>query len=114
MLNDALLGFFRAEIVGFDRVSRSGAEGIMTWLIFTPTKSSGTVINVASTDWCSHHGIGSNSQIQKITRNMIRKLLNKESVFSGEDAGELKITNPDKIYSQHACNPRGDLLDRAR
>lgn len=97
VLNDALLGFFRAEIVGFDRVSRSGAEGIMTWLIFTPTKSSGTVINVASTDWCSHHGIGSNSQIQKITRNMIRKLLNKESVFSGEDAGELKITNPDKI-----------------
>lgn len=83
------LGFSRVEIVGYDLVQRSGKEGIATWIVFKANKSSGTVINTASTDWCSWRGIGANTDIQKITSNMIRKLVNDENVFSSGDPTEL-------------------------
>lgn len=74
------LGFEKVEIVGFDHVFRN-QEGIATWIVFKKKKSSGIIINVASTDWCSSQGMG-NPDVLKITLNMINKLLHKENVFS--------------------------------
>jgi hypothetical protein len=69
--------------VGFDYVSRGTSSDVMaTWIVFKPSKNSGTVINVASTNWCATNGIGTSKQIQQITLNMILKLLNGTNVFS--------------------------------
>jgi hypothetical protein len=81
LLDYAALGFQRAEIVGYDYVQK----GIATWIVFKASSSSGIVINTASTDWCSYSGIGSNPHIQQITATMIKKLLNKENVFSNQN-----------------------------
>ena len=78
------LSFQKIEIIGFNHVARGGKDGVATWIVFKPTLSSGTVINTASTDWCSFNGIGSNRDIQKITRTMILKLFNNDNVFSNE------------------------------
>ena len=79
------LSFVKIELVGYDLVSRSGKEGVATWIVYQPGTSAGIVINTASTDWCSQRGIGVNEAIQKITANMILKLLNGENVFSVEE-----------------------------
>ena len=84
ILDRQSLGFEKVEIVGFDHVFRIKDE-VATWIVFKKTKSSGIIINVASTDWCSSQGMG-NPDVQKITLNMINKLLHKENVFStGEE-----------------------------
>jgi hypothetical protein len=80
------LGFLKAEIVGYDLVSRGkNTEGVATWIVFKANHSSGIVINTATTNWCTANGIGMNEDIQQITLNMINKLINKENVFSGEE-----------------------------
>lgn len=80
VIDRKMLGFERVEIVGFDHVFRV-VDGVATWIVFKKTKSSGIVINVASTDWCSSEGMG-NEDVKNITLNMIIKLLKKENVFS--------------------------------
>jgi len=78
------LAFEKIELIGYDLVSRGGNAGVATWIVFKPGRSSGIVINTASTDWCSSRGIGVNRDIQQITTNMISMLLKKENVFSEE------------------------------
>ncbi len=80
LLNYSALGFNRIEIVGFDLTFRA-VDGVATWIVFKKTRSSGIVINVSTTDWCSGEGMG-NDQVKKITLNMINKLMKKENVFS--------------------------------
>ena len=70
------LGFEKIEIVGFDRVFRV-QEGVATWIVCKRTKTSGIIINTASTDWCSSQGM-ENPDVQKITMNMMNKLLHKD------------------------------------
>lgn len=82
LIDYGALGFYKIEIVGYDHVFRI-ADGVATWIVFKRTKSSGIIINAASTDWCSSEGMGS-EDVKKITLNMIHKLLKKESVFSDE------------------------------
>jgi hypothetical protein len=92
-LDNSVLGFHRVEIVGFDHVLKGGTvDAVATWIIFKRSYHSGTVVNVASTNWCSANGIGSNPQIQRITQNMITKLSRKENIFT---AGEIRILNPE-------------------
>lgn len=86
ILDNSKLGFYRAEIIGYDYVFHQGKDGVQTWLVFQSTQSSGVVINVASTNWCSNNGIGSNPQIKIITRNMIEQLMYKANVFSAPGA----------------------------
>lgn len=90
-LNYPVPGFFKAEIVGYDFVRRGEEEGVATWIVFKPTRSSGVIINTGSTDWCSDRGIGANPDIQKITTGMIERLLRNESVFT--DDGTSMIVN---------------------
>ncbi|HEY9008207.1 MAG TPA: N,N-dimethylformamidase beta subunit family domain-containing protein [Ohtaekwangia sp.] len=88
IINQEALGFQKVEIIGYDHVARGGVDGVATWIVFKANRSSGIVINTASTDWCSRHGIGSNPDIQTITRTMITRLLNHEYVFSPETSKE--------------------------
>jgi hypothetical protein len=88
MLDYAALGFNKIEIVGFDHVFRIN-DSVATWIVFRRTKSSGIIINAASTDWCSSEGMG-DENVKKITLNMINKLLKKGNVFSSE----VSIQNP--------------------
>jgi hypothetical protein len=93
VLDNSVLGFARAEIIGYDLVSRGGIEGVATWIVYKATNSSGIVINTASTDWCSNSGIGVNQNIQSITFTMITKLVKKENVFSAPDNSLLTDKN---------------------
>ncbi len=80
VIDRSILGFERIELIGYDSTFRI-TPGVATWIAFKKTKKSGVVINTASTDWCSHRGMAS-SEIRRITRNMIIKLLKNETVFS--------------------------------
>lgn len=88
VINRAALGFEKVEIIGYDKTTWSGADGIATWIVFKASKKSGIIINTASTDWCADNGIGFNADIQIITMNMIKKLLLKENVFSPDGGKE--------------------------
>jgi hypothetical protein len=92
VLDYATLGFSKIEIVGFDHTSRA-IDGVATWIVLKRTRSSGIIINVASTDWCSSEGMG-NEQVKKITLNMINKLLKRENVFSTESVAQNHRVQP--------------------
>jgi hypothetical protein len=83
IIDQSQLGFEKIELIGYDSTFRIN-PGVATWMVFKKTKKSGIVINTASTDWCSHRGMGSN-EIKKITLNMINKLLRNETVFTAEE-----------------------------
>lgn len=90
LADNKALGFEKVEIVGYDSTYRLGSDLMATWIVFKKSKSSGTVINTASTDWCSSRGMG-NATIQQITLTMINKLLRRENVFSPSQ--EIKMVN---------------------
>jgi hypothetical protein len=92
IIDKKLLGFYRIELVGYDLVQWK-KDGVATWIVFKAKKNSGTVINVASTDWCSADGIGSNKEIQKITSNMILKLIQNRNVFTPVKSQEPIVRN---------------------
>lgn len=77
------LGFYQAEIIGFDYGLRGGLETIGTWMAFRKAATSGIIINGASTDWCNSYGIGGTDsvKIKQIISNMIHSLLNNTYVF---------------------------------
>jgi len=87
--NKQALGFEKIEIVGYDKVFRLEKEGFATWVVFKRSKTSGIIINTATTDWCSSMGI-SHDDVKRITLNMIRKLLAKQNVFSQEQVVHAK------------------------
>ena len=80
IIDRSSLGFERIELIGYDSTFRA-KHGVATWIAFRKTRKSGVVINTASTDWCSHRGMGSDD-VRRITKNMISKLLRNENVFS--------------------------------
>lgn len=77
------LGFYNAEILGFDYGTRGGKETVGTWIAFQKTATSGIIINGASTDWCSSYGIGGTDsvRIKQIISNMTNALLNNTYRF---------------------------------
>lgn len=77
------MGTYKAEIIGFDYGFRV-KQTVGTFIVIQPTISSGVIVNVGSTDWCSSAGMGgaSGGEIKKITANALLKLLNEEPVFS--------------------------------
>lgn len=84
IIDNGQLRFEKIELIGYDSTFRIN-PGVATWIAFQKTKKSGVVINTASTDWCSHRGMGSND-VKRITQNMIGKLLRNENVFSKTDS----------------------------
>jgi hypothetical protein len=82
---DNPFGFSKLELIGFDKGSRSGAETLATFFVMKATKTSGIIINMASSDWCSASGVGnptSGDKIKAITKNAIEKLASGKPVFS--------------------------------
>jgi hypothetical protein len=87
IVDNSILKFERMELIGFDKGWRAGKETIPTFIVIQKTKSSGIVVNVASTNWCSPTGLGSiqsGDKIKLITQNGIRKLLSGQTVFSDQ------------------------------
>lgn len=77
--------FKKFEIIGYDFGFR-GTNTCGTFAILKKNDSSGTIINVGSTDWCSkqfHEG-KDHLKIQRITSNMIELLIKKKNVFSND------------------------------
>jgi hypothetical protein len=78
------LRFHKIELIGFDKGFRGSAGTVSTFIVFKKTTTSGVVINVSSTNWCSPTGMGgkSGNKVKQITTNAITKLLAKQTVFA--------------------------------
>jgi hypothetical protein len=70
------LGFYRVDLIGFDRGFYK-VDTTATWMVFQKKPASGFVLNGASTDWGSTHGIGGADSVRFkiIVRNMMDLLL---------------------------------------
>lgn len=75
--------FYKTKHIAFDKINRSNGDVLMERYpsihILRKTRSSGLIINVNSTDWCTYNGIGSLSSgdiIKIITSNMFDVVLN--------------------------------------
>ncbi|MDO3625948.1 N,N-dimethylformamidase beta subunit family domain-containing protein [Mucilaginibacter sp. BT774] len=84
VIDNSKLNFFKIELLGYDFAINWGNKGLGTFIVFKKTAKSGTVVNVASTNWCSTTGIEGKDghKISQITKNMIEKSLNNMSLFS--------------------------------
>ncbi len=84
IIDNKKLNFYKVEPIAFGWGDYYNQKRATTFIIFQKTKTSGKIINVASTDWCSERGMGgkSGTEIKKITKNMIQKLIKKETVFT--------------------------------
>jgi hypothetical protein len=89
MLDRHALGVDALELIGFDRGSRFDAETVGTFIVVKRRADLGTIVNVASNDWCSANGMGGRdgAKVQRITRNAIVRLLEKRSAFSDGTGG---------------------------
>jgi hypothetical protein len=86
------LGAYRAEIIGYANCFRNDADtgpgtvpdSVGTWIVFQRTATSGVVMNGASTNWCSYHGVQGPDgiRIRRIILNMFDILVNKKSAFT--------------------------------
>lgn len=76
ILDKAALGFYRADLIGYDIAYRS-RESFATWIAFRKTPHSGIVINCAANGWCAQTGMQGvdGERLRIITKNMIDLLL---------------------------------------
>jgi len=84
-IDNSKLNFHKVELIGYTfSINPNNKPGLGTFMVFQKTPASGTVVNVASTDWCSSNGIGGkdSKKIETITKNMIEGSLNKRNLFS--------------------------------
>ena len=83
VLDKNTLGFYKMELIGFDKGSRFGKETNGTFIAFQKTETSGVVVNTASYSWCSDTGIAGTdgNKIKTITKNAIDLLVKGLSVF---------------------------------
>lgn len=82
---DNIFNFEKYELIGYDKGSRGGAETYPTFIAMKATPTSGIIVNMASSDWCSPSGVGQSSAgntLKTITKNAIRKLLDGSPIFS--------------------------------
>ena len=84
-IDNSKLNFHKVELIGYiHAINPDDKPGVGTFMAFQKTHTSGTVVNVASTNWCSATGIGGvdKEKIETITKNMIERSLNNESLFT--------------------------------
>ncbi|HSB91748.1 MAG TPA: N,N-dimethylformamidase beta subunit family domain-containing protein [Flavitalea sp.] len=83
ILDTAKLKFYKAELLGYDLGAVSKTT-VATFIAFQKTATSGKIINVGSTNWCSTDGFGGTSgvTIKRITANSIDLLMNNQNIFS--------------------------------
>ncbi|HEY4324200.1 MAG TPA: N,N-dimethylformamidase beta subunit family domain-containing protein [Mucilaginibacter sp.] len=85
VIDNSRLNFNKVELLAYDFATDGPeANGLGTFIVFKKTQSSGTVVNVATMNWCSPTGMGGDDglKIQTITKNMIDRSLNNESLLT--------------------------------
>jgi hypothetical protein len=82
-LDTAKLKFYKAELLGYDLGAVSKTT-VGTFIAFQKTPTSGKIINVGSTNWCSTDGFGglSGPTLKLITANCIDLLMTNKNIFS--------------------------------
>jgi hypothetical protein len=82
---DNTYNFEKLELIGFDKGTRGGVETFPTFIAMRATPTSGVIVNMGASDWCSPTGVGhvtAGYPLKTITRNAIRKLVDGVTVFS--------------------------------
>jgi len=85
VIDNEKLNFYKIELIAYTfTLNPDNNPGLGTFVAFKKTPSSGTVVNVASTNWCSTTGIGGadKDKIETITKNMIDGSLNNSNLFT--------------------------------
>jgi hypothetical protein len=85
-IDNSKLNFHKIELIAYTfSLNPNNNPGIGTFVVCKRAPSSGTVVNVASTNWCSSTGIGGTdkAKIETITKNMIDGSLSKSDLFTG-------------------------------
>ena len=124
ILDVSALGFFHAEIIGYDRNNSSGITEYYPFILFQKTCTSGKIINVSSNSWCRDIGIGGNSHInpctgqsvapdaahmKTITQNMIDMLLAGSNVFVSPAPTSITMKPSSQTVSYSACITNGSI-----
>jgi len=83
VIDNTKLKFYQVQLLGFDFTIHGTKPGLGTFIVFKKTASSGTVVNVASTNWCSPTGMGGTDKgkLEQITKNMISKSVNNQPLL---------------------------------
>ncbi|MFD0763838.1 N,N-dimethylformamidase beta subunit family domain-containing protein [Mucilaginibacter lutimaris] len=90
VIDNTKLNFHQIELLGYDFAANGSdagpnvaSKGLGTFIVFKKTPTSGTVVNVATTDWCNKRGIGGKDKekVRQITKNMIDKSLSDQTLF---------------------------------
>ena len=76
------LNFYRAALLAYDHAYLE-QQGNGAFLIFQKSRTSGTVINTGTMDWCSGYGLAGEDSVvvEKITDNMIEGLWKDVDLF---------------------------------
>ncbi|MEB0261762.1 MULTISPECIES: N,N-dimethylformamidase beta subunit family domain-containing protein [unclassified Mucilaginibacter] len=85
VIDNKVLQFNKVELLAFDFATGGPQKnGLATFIVFKKTASSGTVVNVATMNWCSPTGMGGDdaNKICQITKNMIDKSLSDATLFT--------------------------------
>ena len=84
VIDTSKINFYKKELLGFDRgVNGKNMDKNGVLVVFQKTKSSGIIINAATTNWCSSTGFDGpdGKRIKKLTFNFIDFLFNDKEVF---------------------------------
>ena len=82
VIDPTKLSYYKAELLGYDFAQNEepgDGRGLGTFIVYQKTADSGTVVNVASMDWCDYFD---RDQFRIITKNMIDLSLNGGSLFA--------------------------------
>jgi len=124
ILDVSALGFYHAEIIGYDRNNSSGVMEYYPFIVFQKTCTSGKIINVSSNYWCKDQGIGGVSRLnpcsgqmvapdaarmKTITQNMIDLLLAGSNVFVSPAPTSMTMKPSAQTVSYSACITNGEI-----
>ena len=82
---NSTMNFYKIELLAYTfTLNPTNSPGLGTFVVCKKTPASGTVVNVASTNWCSSTGIGGvdKEKIETITKNMIDGSLSNSNLFT--------------------------------
>jgi hypothetical protein len=83
VINMELMPFYKAQLLAYDLGSRNNAQTVGTFIVIQKTATSGVVVNVGNTDWCSERGMGGphGAILKQITKNAIYLMYTSSNVF---------------------------------
>lgn len=85
VIDNSKMNFHKIELIAYTfSLNPDNKPGLGTFVVCKKTPESGTVVNVASTNWCASNGIGGEDKqkIETITKNMIDGSLANANLFT--------------------------------